>query len=566
MNPSGVETINGALTSAITTQYDALSISSGISSTDWAQFNAPSSGGGTGLPFVATNEWYVDTLAVADATNRIFPTILGAITDANGVLPATLPIVIRLREGQTHAMALGGVGIDGTRNILIYSHDADIPSGTIPLTLTQPAATLSMSGTLAASVTTPVLQFTGLKLTHTGASITFPGPWQVHFRLSVTTFMNIILDTSATDVGLLFTEFDAVKSLVFGSTAHPLVVTNSGGVGSATTKFVRSRVQMGDYNFAAPVAMAPCFVSGTTAGLASTSFSYEDTLLEIPVLPGVDDVASVWSTEGLMNVDFVGQCTLLFGQVGGTVNVFAEVGVGENRVSYQHLDVSLATQSADTSTVMTWGARTDGEHFGGPFPPPLPNRIRLLRSNTISGGLPVDMPNGTLADDPGTERDTSWVKRGDPITAAAAGAANAPEIWLTGDGGSHWSQTTTVGVPSAPMDLLNAGPVVSTTFPLRLTTDGIYMVSVTASGAQVSGAGSPAGALFQIDALVDVVGGVVALLGVPTTTTLVDTTGGAYGVVIAIAATGFGLTVSQGASPASTVLWDSTSHTQEVSG
>lgn len=77
-------------------------------------------GGGAGAsPFVATNEWFVDNTAVADAAMRIFPTIPLALADITAVLPATEAALLRLREGQTHPW--DGTALPTDRPIEIYS-------------------------------------------------------------------------------------------------------------------------------------------------------------------------------------------------------------------------------------------------------------------------------------------------------------------------------------------------------------------------------------------------------------------------------------------------------------
>jgi len=524
--------------------------------------------GGAGLPFVATNEWYIDTLAIADAPNRIFPTVAAAIADANAVLPATTPILLRLREGQTHAMPLGAVGIDGTRSVLLYSHDANVPVGSLGFGGPTPAAaTLSMSGVLPASVTSPILQFTGLKVT-SSAPITIPGPWVAHFKSCETPLLNVIADKSLATVAILFTDFDAIKT----TSVHPLITTTADdalGTAQSFWVFNRCRIQMGDFDFFAPAAMAPIFISGITPvgdpADPATRWQFIDTLLEVPVVPLVDDIASIWTAAGIAYIEFGGSSSLILGQVGGSVNVFSETGVGENLVTYKDLDVRVGTTLSEGATTMTWGARTDAENFTGPptTPSPQGNGIRFRRSTTIVGGIPLDMPNGCIADDPGTGREVSWIKQSDPIEALVAGGR--PQIWLTSGGGTRMIRTTTVGGPTLPLGLVNPGTGISPVFfPLRLTgTDTIYQVKAIISAAHIA---VPTTAQIEISAQISVVAGVPAVLGAILTTVVVDTSAGAFTAVLAAVAGGFDITASQGASGLATVLWNAEVQVQEVSG
>jgi len=458
------------------------------------------------------------------------------------------------------------VGIDGTRSILIYSHDASIPMGAFSLTATPPAATLSLSGVLPASVTTPVLQFTGLNVTSSGGAVTFPGPWKVNFNRGVTNFLDIIADKTLADVVLTFNRFDAMKNPppAPGPSPHPLVVT-SAGAGVSTQAFVifnYCRVQMGDFDFGAPAPMLPPFVGGLTAGpLGATTFRYVNSVIETPFFPLSDDIASIWSTTGVMNVEFI-DSTLLLAQVGGVVTVFAEAGAGVNQVVYAGLDVSIAPGPFDATTTVVWGARTDGENFVGPLTAQA-NRIRFLRSTALTGGLPLDMPNGCVADDPGADREVSWIKQSDPVEALLAGGR--PQVWLTSGGGTRATRTTSAGAPTLPLALVNPGSAaVVTVFPLRLTgTDTVYRVVAYVSGAHIA---VPTGALIRIEALFVVAAGAPALLGAAVTTVLVDTSGGAFTAVISAAAGGIVITASQGASGLASVLWNAELTVQEVNG
>jgi hypothetical protein len=118
------------------------------SDTGWVAFATTNSD-----VFLAPNEYYVDTTAAAQPTERIYPTIEAAYAAGVVAFGAGKAIVIRLRERQTHALDLANLA-SNTMRVAIYSHARD--------------ATVNLAGICPAAVTR--LRFDTVTVTLTAAA------------------------------------------------------------------------------------------------------------------------------------------------------------------------------------------------------------------------------------------------------------------------------------------------------------------------------------------------------------------------------------------------------------
>lgn len=135
-------------------------------------------GGGAASPFVATNEWFVDSGAVANAAMRIYPTIAAALANADSVLPAGEAVLIRLRDGQAHNW--NGGGLPAARDVEIWCPVDNV-------------STLSLDNLFSVSADT-YLSFKNLSIVNAGVSCAF-GVLQLNLYSCSGSLMFTVIDT-----------------------------------------------------------------------------------------------------------------------------------------------------------------------------------------------------------------------------------------------------------------------------------------------------------------------------------------------------------------------------------
>lgn len=502
-------------------------------------------GGSGGLPFVATNEWYVDATAAASASDRIFPTVEAALDDADSVLAATETVLIRLREGQVHVWDMStGAAADGTRSLLFYGHGITIAANSAGFAAPVRPVHLSLTGTLAASITTPTIQFTNLNLIH-ATTMSIPGPWECALRAC--TFSNALiveLDKSLADVGFFMIDCDGYADLSGFPAPAPFSLSVTAGAFFALVDITRSRIETGGDD-----PYAPMFAGGT-GGLSI--FQIQQSMI-FGLYDGIEPTGFYDTGESSA---FIFMDTKMLVSFGTTATLFSETGVGVLTAAYVDFTVQITTPPFDSSTALTWGSRTDGENALG-LPP---NCVRILRSVTIGDGLPLDAPMGCLADDMGvpTGFSTTWIKQGDPVSAVAADPDNVAEVWKTANQGNVWTASTGAGSPdTVPMARFNSGS--ATDYPVRIGIAAAPSYYRVFAEIQVDG---PNGiSLIELEGLVEVdIAGTVTNVAPPVMTAVIDTSGGLHTATLTPGVGVFELTVDQGAPSGTSTRWSATTH------
>lgn len=517
-------------------------------------------GGAGGLPFVATNEFYIDTTAVADAANRIYPTIEAAL-NAAGSLPANASVVIRLREGQFHSWDMStGTAADGSRNIHFYSHNSTLPTGAI----------LGMTGTLA----TPgapqprYMTFRNLRLTKFTDNFAMNAPW--NFQFDGVRFQSGVifqLDSTNDDIEVRLNNCDALESDVGAVGRQPLrILLDQGGANLADVICTNCRIDLTAIN---TDPTTPAVTGASPAG--GRRIRYTDCTLRVLGEESLGErgvVGAQWNISGAAG----GNLVVAFentniGVVAGSAATLFDAGDPSNTLTVLWENVNISVECAGdgegvTHTNFTFGDRTDGEATFNPLENP--NRVMLQRSKIDNAdrtpGFPIDPPRGCLAQSPIPE---SSRRHHETIWQAAIVDEGDPEEqiwWLGANNTNQWEANTTNASPTSLLEM----PFQNFEWlPIEVNQGGEYLINYYVTGA--SGSGGTFAFSVRLSVVIDVTGGTISILS-QTTEILTEAVATDNSVTASVDAVnnGIAVTVNQGTEGPGNINWYGYSHVHRL--
>lgn len=490
-------------------------------------------GGGSGLPFVATNEYYIDNSATDDPTNRIYDSIVTALDAADTELPAETAVVIRLREGQEHVWDMDGDAADGQRNITFYSHN-------FVNNATGSEAVLVMQNQLAsASGYSPtMMSFQNLIISKSVDSFEMAAPRNFEFRgCAFQDGMEMLISSSEDDeIEIFFTLCTFLEEDGLFAGRFPLLLILEDGDMDSRVVMDKCRIDLTEQGAVTTQSMVRM-----NADAANRSVEYIDCTLEIF---GADQgggtlgaIGAPWECTGSLaspvaSVSFLN--TNLRVYVGVAGELFNQ---GSGVIEVEWNNATLGVQCIDALndySELYIGFRTDVGL----------NDLTILRSEiSQSGGdlgsLPNDAPIGTIAF---AQVQASEAQQRDVIWRMNSVDPTSPRLfWAGPNQTNYWSAQTEEADPTvrASMILQDLNHV-----PVTVEDDGQYQVVVTATANETTNAGE---AILQLYALVRVVSGTISVAD-SVLEVKIDSSAGE----LTVAATadnvqdGIGITVSQG--------------------